>query len=115
MANGPSFPDNGWWDVKVAVDERAIGALSRVSYLPFTAPNPAGYAKGLSLLGPYQYVHVFDLAAAVLPAPALPAQDTFARLGLHDVSPTSLDVVARAPNPNARLALAVASPEYALV
>ena len=99
----------------VAVDERAVGTLSRVSYLPFTAPNPAGYAKGLSLLGPYQYVHVFDLAAVVLPAPDLPAQETFARLGLHDVSPTSLDVVARIPDPNARLALAVASPEYALV
>jgi uncharacterized protein (DUF1800 family) len=97
------------------LDQRVIQSLSRVSYLPFTAPNPAGYAKGLSLLGPYQYVHVFDLAAVVQSVPDIEATDLFARLGVHDVTPTSLDVVAGVSDPSSRLALAIASPEYALV
>ena len=95
-------------------DERSIQSLSRVTYLPFSAPNPAGYATGMSLLGPYQYVHTFDLAGAVQPAPDLSPTETFARLGIHDASTTSLDVLAGVANPDSRLALAVASPEYAL-
>jgi len=100
---------------EATVDERSIGLLGRVAYVPFTAPNPAGYAKGLSLLGPYQYVHVFDLAGVVTGAPDLNPIETFARLGVHDPTPTSLQVLADASNPTMRLALAIASPEYALV
>ena len=95
--------------------ERVIRSLERVTYLPFSAPNPAGYAKGLSLLGPYQYVHVFDLTGVVTRAPDLTPEETFARLGIHDASATSLGVLAGVTNPDVRLSLAVASPEYALV
>ena len=95
--------------------ERVIHTLARVSYLPFSAPNPAGYAKGMSLLGPYQYVHVFDLATVVSSAPDLLPEDMFARLGIHDASQTSLDVLASTLDPLDRLTLAVGSPEYALV
>ena len=96
-------------------DERVVHTLSQVAYLPFSAPNPAGYAKGMSLLGPYQYVHVFDLAGVVQSAPDLSPEATFARLGIYDASPTSLDVLAGSSHPINRLALAIASPEYALV
>lgn len=99
---------------QATTDERTIQSLSRVAYLPFTAPNPAGYATGMALLGPYQYVHVFDLAGVVPSAPDLSATEFFARLGIHDVSDTSREVVATAVDPASRLALTIASPEYAL-
>lgn len=98
-----------------SLERSAIPLLEQVGYLPFTAPNPSGYATGLSLLGPYQYVHVFDLATAVVNPPSLSPVDTFARLGVYDASQTSLDVLAGTDHPISRLALAIASPEYALV
>ena len=97
------------------VDQRVVQTLNQVAYSPFSAPNPAGYSKGLSLLGPYQYVHTFDLASVVQTVPDESAEQIFARLGIHDVTPTSLDVVAGTTDPTMRLALAIASPEYALV
>lgn len=93
----------------------AVPLLEQVGYLPFTAPNPSGYATGMSLLGPYQFVHVFDLATAVIDPPLLSPDETFARLGVFDVSQTSLDVIAGTDHPISRLALAIASPEHALV
>ena len=95
--------------------ELVVQVLNRVAYFPFSAPNPAGYAKGMSLLGPYQYFHVFDLAGVVSPALDLTPEETFGRLGIHDASSTSLDVLRGSTDPDVRLALAVASPEYALV
>ena len=97
------------------VDQRTVQILNQVSYAPFSAPNPAGYAKGLSLLGPYQYVHVFDLAAPITAVPDISTHEIFARLGIYNVSPTSVGVVAGASSPEVRIALAIASPEYALV
>ena len=44
-----------------------------------------------------------------------PPEATFARLGIYDASPTSLDVLAGSSHPINRLALAIASAEYALV
>ena len=45
-------------------------ALRTLGYVPFFAPNPAGYPAGVALFGPQQLLHAFDLAAAVDPVRA---------------------------------------------
>lgn len=90
--------------------------LDTVRYLPFQPPNPAGFPSGLRLVDPYRLVHGFDFAGVVDPrklgTPS--AAELFARLGVHDVSPTTVLVVDGSPDPFMRLALAVNSPEFAL-
>jgi len=92
-------------------------ALRAVGYIPFAPPNVGGFPKGVSLLGPHQLVHAFDLLGAL---PSAPSADVtgdvdglFARFGLFDVSARSRDVVAAERDPGRRLALVFTSPEYA--
>ena len=94
----------------------AIRALDAIGFVPFYPPNPAGFPKGERLLGPYQLAHSLDLAAVVTrSAPDHPTEEIFARLGIWDVCDASRAVVDAAPDPAARIALAIASPEYALI
>jgi uncharacterized protein (DUF1800 family) len=96
----------------------AVGdALRTMSFLPFLPPNVGGYPKGARLLGPHSLVHTFDLLQAVgTPPTAHESVDAlFARFGIHDVSSQSHKVVTGARDPATRLALVVASPEYAVV
>jgi len=100
---------------KPADGRATFDALRNVSYVPFVPPDPSGYPKGSSLLGPHQLMHTFDLGAAV---PAGVARRTsrewLARFGLHDVDPATLDVLDGAPDGRTRVLLTLASPEYAL-
>jgi uncharacterized protein (DUF1800 family) len=91
-------------------------ALRTLGFIPFVPPNVGGFPKGNSLLGPHQLVHTFDLLSAVdAPPPNADVETLFTRLGLHDVSETSRRVVGKERDSGRRFALAVSSPEYALV
>jgi uncharacterized protein (DUF1800 family) len=93
----------------------AAGILESSGYVPFLPPNPAGFAGGARLLGPYQLAHSLDISGIVArPAPDYDVDQLFSRLGLFDVSATTRQVVASAPDPLSRITLAAASPEYAL-
>jgi hypothetical protein len=85
--------------------------------VPFVPPNVAGYPKGLRLAGPHQLVHAFDLLSVYPTAPVIPAQldDLLDRYALVDVSARTRAVLARESDHTRRLALVVASPEYAVV
>jgi uncharacterized protein (DUF1800 family) len=92
-------------------------ALRALGYVPFAPPNVAGFPKGASLVGPHQLVHTMDLLSVYPSAPAVPAtvDALVERLALHDVSDRTRAVLAQEADPHRRLALAVASPEYAVV
>jgi uncharacterized protein (DUF1800 family) len=92
-------------------------ALRTLGYVPFVPPNVAGYPKGLRLAGPHQLVHAFDLLSVYPSAPVIPARvgDLLDRYALVDVSDRTRDVLARESDPTRRLALVVASPEFAVV
>lgn len=94
----------------------AAQVLDTAQYIPFQPPNPAGFPDGPRLLDPYRLVHGFDVAGVVDPRSlGSPTTDAlFARLGIHDLSPTSRAVVDGRSEPLERLALAVNSPEFAL-
>jgi uncharacterized protein (DUF1800 family) len=103
-----------------APDPRRTGAgdaLRTLGYIPFVPPNVAGFPDGLRLLGPYQLVHTFDLLSVYASAPAVPPKvdDLFARFALYDVSDRTRAVVKKQRDPAHRLALVLASPEYAVV
>jgi uncharacterized protein (DUF1800 family) len=91
-------------------------ALRTLSYVPFVPPNVAGYPSGTALLGPHQMVHTFDLLAAYPTAPAAPATlgGLLDRFALTEVSDRTRAVLKDEPDPARRLALLVASPEYAV-
>jgi len=97
------------------LDERLGFALHGMAYLPFNPPNPAGFPRGRVLLGPQQMVHSFDLVAAAQPNGYQETGEILARIGLFDVSGDTRRVLDLAPDPSTRLALAVNSPEFALV
>jgi hypothetical protein len=80
-------------------------------------PNVAGYPKGLRLAGPHQLVHAFDLLSVYPSAPVIPAKldDLLDRYALVHVSDRTRAVLTRESDPTRRLALVVASPEYAVV
>ncbi len=92
-------------------------ALHTLGYIPFAPPNVAGYPKGLGLVGPHQLTHAFDLLSVYPTAPAIPTKldDLLDRYALVDVSDRSRDVLNRERDHTRRLALLVASPEYAVV
>jgi uncharacterized protein (DUF1800 family) len=92
----------------------AFQALRTVGYVPFSPPNPAGFPKGSRLLGPYLLAHSLDIAGVLDDPPDYGVDELFGRLGLFDVTETTRSVVERAPTPATRIALAAASPEYAL-
>ncbi len=93
-----------------------FAALHAIGFLPLFPPNVTGFPEGPRLLGPHQMIHTFDLAAVVDPRIGdLDADAVFARLGIHDVSAISREVIATAPDLPSRIALAINSPEYALV
>jgi hypothetical protein len=91
--------------------------LRELDYLPFVPPNVAGFPDGVRTLGPTQLVHTFDLLLAYSSEPVVPhrVDDLFARFGLFGVSQRTRDVVTRERNRARRLALVLASPEYAVV
>ena len=89
-------------------------ALHMVAYLPFNPPSPAGYPKGSVLLGPHQLVHSFDFLAATKPQD-LDTQSLIDRLGIPDITEGTRAVIDAATDPATRTALAVNSPEFALV
>jgi uncharacterized protein (DUF1800 family) len=93
------------------------GALRTLGYVPFVPPNVAGYSKGLRLAGPHQLIHAFDLLSVYPSAPVIPTRldDLLDRYALVDVSDQTRTVLARESEPTRRLALVVASPEYAVV
>jgi len=116
----PSNLDVGRLGRRVATKGRASGladALRTLGYVPFVPPNVAGYPKGLRLAGPHQLVHAFDLLSVYPSAPVIPTKldALLDRYALFDVSDRTRDVLAREPDPTRRLALVVASPEYAVV
>ena len=92
-------------------------ALRTLGYVPFVPPNVAGYPKGLRLAGPHQLVHAFDLLSVYPSAPVIPSKldDLLARYALADVSDRTRDVLQHEAEATRRLALVVASPEYAVV
>ncbi len=96
------------------VPTEAVLVLHFLAYLPFNPPNPAGFPKGRTLLGPYQLTHAFDLMRAIPPPGDLGTDAVLARLGLADVSVPTRTVLDRAPDGPTRVALAFNSPEYAL-
>ena len=80
-------------------------------------PNVAGYPKGLRLVGPHQLVHSFDLLSVYPGAPDVPAKldDLLNRYALVNISDRTRNVLTRESDHTRRLALLVASPEYAVV
>ena len=92
-------------------------ALRTLGYVPFAPPNVAGYPKGLRLFGPHPLVHAFDLLSVYPSAPVIPAKldDLLDRYTLVNVSESTRDVLTRESDRTRRLALMVASPEYAVV
>jgi uncharacterized protein (DUF1800 family) len=92
-------------------------ALRTLGYVPFVPPNVAGYPKGLRLTGPHQLIHAFDLLSVYTSAPVIPAKldDLLDRYALVNVSDRTRDVLTRESDLTRRLALLVASPEYAVV
>ena len=92
-------------------------ALRTLGYIPFAPPNVAGYPKGLSLFGPHPMMHAFDLLSIYPNAPVIPAKldDLLDRYALVNVSDRTRDVLTRESDRTRRLALVVASPEYAVV
>ncbi len=92
----------------------ALVALHTLGYVPFFAPNPAGYPAGVALFGPQQLLHTFDLAAAVDPVVAGPATDVLARFGVFDASDTTRAVIARTSDPRQRTLVALGAPEFCI-
>jgi uncharacterized protein (DUF1800 family) len=92
----------------------ALTALRTLGYLPFFAPNPAGYPSGPALYGPQQLVHSFDLTAAGDPVVTGPAADVLARFGVFDASTNTREVIARTTDARRRTLLALGSPEFCL-
>jgi len=116
----PTNLDVGRLGRRVATNGRASGladALRTLGYVPFVPPNVAGYPKGLRLAGPHQLVHAFDLLSVYPSAPVIPTKldDLLERYALVDVSDRTRDVLTHESDPTRRLALVVASPEYAVV
>jgi len=116
----PTDLDVGRLGRRVATNGRANGlaqALRTLGYVPFVPPNVAGYPKGLRLAGPHQLVHAFDLLSVYPSAPMIPAKlhELLDRYALVSVSDRTRDVLSRESDPTRRLALVVASPEYAVV
>lgn len=97
------------------VDERLGYSLHGMAYLPFNPPSPAGYPRGRVLLGPHQMVHAFDLLAVARPDADWAVLDPLTQLGLIDVNVNTRAVVDGAPDQETAVALAVNSPEFALV
>ncbi len=99
-------------------DGRGAGdALRSVGFLPFVPPNVAGFPEGTALLAPHQLVHAFDLLSVYPSRPTVPAtvDALLERFALSDVSDRTRSVLAREDDPARRLALVVASPEFAVV
>jgi uncharacterized protein (DUF1800 family) len=92
----------------------ALTALRTLGYVPFFAPNPAGYPSGVALFGPQQLLHAFDLAAAVNPVISLPATDVLARFGVFDASAATRAVIERTSEPRLRTLVALGSPEFCI-
>lgn len=92
-------------------------ALRTLGFVPFVPPNVAGFPTGTALLGPHQLVHTFDLLSVYPSRPPVPASldELLARFALFDVSERTRRVLRRETDPARRLALVVASPEYAVV
>jgi uncharacterized protein (DUF1800 family) len=116
----PTNLDVGRLGRRPASNGRASGladALRTLGYVPFVPPNVAGYPKGIRLAGPHQLVHAFDLLSVYPSAPVIPPRldDLLDRYALVDVSDRTRDVLARESDSTRRLALVVASPEYAVV
>ena len=97
------------------IDERLGYSLHGMSYLPFNPPSPAGFPRGRVLLGPHQMVHSFDLLAAARPGTPISTNDLLARIGLFDVADNTREVLDSAQDATTRAALAVNTPEFALV
>src|SRR3954447_4379272 len=92
-------------------------ALRTLGYVPFAPPNVAGYPKGLRLFGPHPMMHSFDLLSVYPSAPEIPAKldELLDRYALVNVSDRTRDVLSREEDRTRRLALVVASPEFAVV
>jgi uncharacterized protein (DUF1800 family) len=116
----PTNLDVGRVTRRASTNRRQTGladALRTLGYVPFVPPNVAGYPKGLRLAGPHQLVHAFDLLSVYPSAPVIPPKldDLLDRYALVDVSDQTRAVLARESDHTRRLALVVASPEYAVV
>jgi uncharacterized protein (DUF1800 family) len=90
----------------------ALNALRTLAYIPFFAPNPAGYPKNPSLLGPQQLVHTFDLAGRN--AVRGSAADVLARFGIFDATAQTTSALTNASDARMRTLLALGSPEFAV-
>ncbi len=96
-------------------DRRVIELLDINGYIPFTAPNPAGYPDGEILLGPHRTIHTLDLGVLAPAGVDGSAVELLSALGINDVSSTTRTVIDQAGDPAQRVALAIASPEFALI
>lgn len=110
--------------VPVPAGARAAGArpaadvLRTLGYVPFVPPDVGGFPEGEALLTPHALVHAFDLVGALGGRPDRSVTDDvdalLARFGLFDVDDRTRQALAATTDPTARVALVVASPEYAL-
>lgn len=97
-----------------AIPERLTRHLHSMSYLPFDPPTPAGFPRGGQLLDPYRLIHGFDITSILSEPEDLDGPDLLARIGIHDISPTTASVLDRETDPARRTALALNAPEFAL-
>ncbi len=94
--------------------QSALTTLRTLGYLPFFAPNPAGYPKGSALIGPQQLVQAFDLSNAVDGVVSENARDTLARFGIFDADAATQAAMNKAATGRMRTLLALGTPEYAV-
>jgi hypothetical protein len=89
--------------------------MVNTGYYPYGVRNPAGYDKGEVLLSPTNLVKVFDMLWPLQqPEESWDTGYVASRLGLFDLSSLSREVLDGAPNSGYRVALAFASPEFAI-
>lgn len=83
-------------------------------YVPFLPPNPAGYAEGTELLGPYLLTHTLDLLWLIPQRAEVTTSEALERLGIYDASSSTIAVLDGFDDPLSKLASALASPEFIL-
>ena len=90
-------------------------ALRAIGFIPFVPPNVGGFPRGVSLLGPHQLVHAFDLLGAIPQPPEASDVPTLAaRFGLFDLEKSTRRVIEHERDPARRFALAAMAPEFAV-
>lgn len=102
-------------DTEEFVFEDYWWTMVNTGYYPYGVRNPAGYDKGEVLLSPTNLVKVFDMLWPLQgPEESWDTDYVGSRLGLFDLSSLSRKVLDGAAHSGNRVALAFASPEFAV-